>query len=82
MLIIGSDYHPSTQQIAWIDSETGECGERPLRHRVEAEQFYRKLQERETRVRIFPAHALAGRGERLRLRNRTSRFRFCAVAAR
>jgi transposase len=52
MVIIGSDYHPSTQQIAWIDSETGECGERRLTHRLEAEQFYRELQQRETRVRV------------------------------
>jgi transposase len=52
MLIIGCDYHPSTQQIAWIDSETGEYGERPLTHRVEAEQFYRELQQRETQVRV------------------------------
>ena len=27
MLIIGCDYHPSVQQIAWVDRETGECGE-------------------------------------------------------
>ena len=52
MLIIGCDYHPSTQQIAWLDNQTGEYGERPLTHRVEAEKFYRELQERETRVRV------------------------------
>jgi len=52
VLIIGCDYHPSTQQIAWLDNETGEYGERPLTHRVEAEQFYRELEERETRVRV------------------------------
>jgi len=33
MLVIGCDYHPSVQHIAWIDRETGECGERQLRHR-------------------------------------------------
>jgi hypothetical protein len=33
MLVIGCDYHPSIQHIAWIDTETGECGERQLRHR-------------------------------------------------
>ena len=32
MLIIGCDYHPSIQQIAWVDTETGECGERRLTH--------------------------------------------------
>jgi hypothetical protein len=32
MLIIGVDYHPSFQQIAFVDQETGECGERRLNH--------------------------------------------------
>ena len=44
MLIIGCDYHPSFQQIAWVDTETGECDERRLAHsNGEAEQFYRGL---------------------------------------
>ena len=30
MLIIGCDYHPGAQQIAWADSGTGEGGERRL----------------------------------------------------
>ena len=30
MLIIGCDYHPSMQQIAFVDTETGERGERRL----------------------------------------------------
>src|SRR5438045_8978451 len=51
MLIIGCDYHPGFQQIAWVDAETGECGERRLAHRQEAEQLYRKLGERSLRVR-------------------------------
>jgi transposase len=43
MIIIGVDYHPSVQQIAWLDTETGECGERRLLHNNgEAEQFYRE----------------------------------------
>ena len=33
------------QQIAWVDTETGECGERRLTHRAEAEQFYRELRK-------------------------------------
>src|SRR5215469_10951835 len=52
MLIIGCDYHPSVQQIAWVDTETGECGERRLRHRAEAEQFYRELKGKQVRVGI------------------------------
>jgi hypothetical protein len=42
MLIIGVDYHPSDQYIAFADTETGECGERRLKHSDgEAEKFYR-----------------------------------------
>ena len=52
MLIIGCDYHPSVQQIAWVDTETGECGERRLTHRAEAERFYRELKWKQVRVGI------------------------------
>ena len=52
MLIIGCDYHPSVQQIAFVDSETGECGERPLHKDGEAEGFYRDLKVRGVSVRI------------------------------
>jgi len=53
MLLIGVDYHPSFQQIAFFEEETGECGERQLNHgEGEAEQFYRDLQQRGVRVRI------------------------------
>ena len=31
MLLIGVDYHPSFQQIAFFEEETGECGVRLLR---------------------------------------------------
>ena len=27
MKIIGCDFHPSWQQVAWLDAETGETGE-------------------------------------------------------
>src|SRR3989440_3678071 len=44
MMIIGCDFHPSWQQIAWLDSETGETGEQKLVHAEgDAQQFYRKL---------------------------------------
>jgi hypothetical protein len=44
MLIIGCDYHPSVQQIAVVDTETGDCGEHKLKHSDgEAEKFYRDL---------------------------------------
>jgi hypothetical protein len=50
MLIIGCDYHPGFQQIAFVDTETGECGERRLAHREEAEQFYREHKQQSVRV--------------------------------
>ncbi len=53
MLIIGVDYHPSFQQIAFLDQDTGECGERRLNHGDgEAEKFYRDLQQKGVRVRV------------------------------
>ena len=52
MLIIGCDYHPGFQQIAYVDTETGELQERRLRHPEEAEKFYRDLWERKLRVRV------------------------------
>jgi transposase len=50
MMIIGCDYHPSFQQVAFVDSESGECGERKLMHRAQAEDFYRGLQQRQVRI--------------------------------
>jgi transposase len=52
MLIIGCDYHPGFQQIAFVDSETGELGEQRLAHREEAEHFYGKLKEQNLAVRV------------------------------
>ena len=44
MLIIGCDYHPSWQQICWLETTTGETGEQKLEHASgEAERFYRQL---------------------------------------
>jgi transposase len=52
MLIIGCDYHPGFQQIAFVDTETGEFGEQRLAHREEAEQFYSMLKQRSAGVRV------------------------------
>jgi transposase len=44
MMVIGCDYHPSWQQVCWMDTLTGETGERKLDHASgEAERFYRGL---------------------------------------
>ena len=44
MMIIGCDFHPSWQQIAWLDTETeGEAGEGKLVHALEdAKRFLRR----------------------------------------
>ncbi len=53
MLIIGVDYHPSFQQMAFLDQETGECGERRLNHSDgEAEKYFRDLKQRGVSVRV------------------------------
>ena len=44
MFIVGCDYHPSWQQVAWFDPETGEMGEQKLGNgNGEAERWYRQL---------------------------------------
>ena len=52
MLIIGCDYHPGFQQIACVDTDTGELSERRLAHREEAEAFYRVLRQRNLSARV------------------------------
>jgi transposase len=52
MIIIGADYHPGFQQIAFVDTETGELQERRLEHSEEAEKFYRDLGAQGACVRI------------------------------
>jgi transposase len=52
MLIIGCDYHPGFQQIACVDTDSGELSERRLAHREQAEQFYRELKQQELWVRV------------------------------
>ena len=32
MRIIGCDYHPSWQQVCWLETTTGETGELSLQH--------------------------------------------------
>jgi transposase len=44
MMIIGCDFHPSWQQVAWFDSETGETAEVKLVHASgEGRRFYQQL---------------------------------------
>ncbi len=52
MIIIGADYHPGFQQIAFVDTDTGELQERRLEHREGAEKFYRDLAAQELKVRV------------------------------
>jgi transposase len=52
MMIIGCDFHPGFQQIAYVDQETGECGDRLLSHAEEARRFYRSLTGRRVRIGV------------------------------
>jgi len=52
-MIIGVDYHPSFQTIAFLMEETGECGDQELNHSDgQAEKFYRDLKQRGICVRV------------------------------
>src|SRR6266849_538332 len=50
MIIIGVDFHPEFQQIASVDTDTGEFQEKRLAHPGEAEEFYRALTGKKVRV--------------------------------
>ena len=53
MIIIGVDFHPSFQQIAFLDKDTGGYEERQLNHgEGEAEKFYRDLKLKTSDVRV------------------------------
>jgi transposase len=52
MIIIGVDFHPGFQQIALLDTDTGEFQEKRLVHREDAEKFYRALAAASQSVRI------------------------------
>src|SRR5881275_382021 len=52
MIIIGVDYHPEFQQIAWVDTETGELKEARLHHPEAAERYYRELAEQQVQLRV------------------------------
>src|SRR5437879_2018563 len=44
LMIIGCDFHPSWQQVSWLDTETGETGEQKLvQASGDAERFYRQV---------------------------------------
>jgi hypothetical protein len=43
MIIIGVDFHPEFQEIASVNTNTGEYEEKRLTHPEKAEQFYRSL---------------------------------------
>jgi hypothetical protein len=60
MIIIGVDFHPEFQQIASVDTDSGELQERRLVHREDAEAFYRALAGQKVRVGWKPAGTHAG----------------------
>jgi transposase len=52
MIIIGVDFRPEFQQIASVDTDTGEFQEKRLGHGEEAETFYRGLVAVGQQVRV------------------------------
>jgi transposase len=52
MIIIGVDFHPEFQQIASVDTDSGEFQEKRLAHPAEEEQFYRDLAAQGKKVRV------------------------------
>src|SRR5262245_12067636 len=52
MIIIGVDFHPVFQQIASVDTDSGEFQEKRLAHREEAERFYRALAATGQKIRV------------------------------
>src|SRR6266700_3796119 len=52
MIIIGCDYHPGFQQIAFVDTETGDYGEQRLENSEGAGKFYRDLAAQGKKVRV------------------------------
>ena len=50
MIIIGVDFHPEFQQIALVDTDTGDFQEKRLDHPDEAEKFYRSLAGQKVKV--------------------------------
>jgi len=52
MIIIGCDYHPGFQQIAYVNTDTGDLSEERLGHKEQSEQFYQNLRTRGLTVRV------------------------------
>ncbi len=52
MIIIGVDFHPEFQQIALVDTDSGEFQEKRLVHPEEAEKFYHELGAQGSKVRV------------------------------
>ena len=52
MIIIGADFHPAYQEIASVNTDTGEYQEKRLTHPKDAEEFYRSLAFEGQAVRV------------------------------
>ena len=52
MIIIGVDFHPEFQEIASVNTDTGEYQEKRLTHPEEAGQFYHSLASGGQAVRV------------------------------
>ena len=83
MLIIGCDYQPGFQQIACVDTDTGELSEQRLAHREEAEAFYGVLGQSESSgasvLDVAPGPRLRPDAKARFARGRARTSRWCAV---
>lgn len=64
MIIIGADFHPEFQEIASVNTDTGEYEEKRLTHPEEAEQFYRSLASAERLCVLVPSEEIDRAGGR------------------
>jgi transposase len=81
MISIGVDFHPAFQQIAMVDTDTGELQDKRLIHREEAEKSYRVLAAAGHKVRVgMGASGHARWFERLPIRQ-SDRWIRCKILA-
>jgi len=63
-MIIGVDYHPSFQQIAFFVEETGECGEQELNHIIGTPERFLCGKQIGTYVGMIPSEDSSARKQR------------------
>ena len=65
MLIIGCDFHPSWQPVAWLETETRETGEGKLVNAIGDGTRFRRGQKVASYLRLIPRERSSGGRQRL-----------------